>query len=213
MGFPNIDKRLIKVFMAGFNGLKMDPSPLADIFDDFDQGELAEVAQYIGRKEFTLDLRQREGSQVFIMPDFPRLDMPFPQIAVNLGKESSERYMGDETGESEPVKDSLGNLIGWDVIKGYYAQGNWNATIVAATKDETIWLSRCCQYFICQALMDLEKLGLMEIDITLADMQPAQDQLPMSVFSRAINISGKTVNTWKIRIPAMDYQTGSNTAL
>ena len=213
MGFPNVDKILVKLFMAGFTSLKVDPTPIADIFSDLEVGEIAEVAQYVASKDFTTDLRDRDTGKVYLMPNFPLIDMPFPQIAINLGKEDSDRFIGDETGHSLPVVDTNQNVIAWDIIKGYYAPGNWTISVVTTTKDEAIWLTRCCQYFICQAFLLLESKGLMEINLSISDMQLSQEQLPMTVFNRTINLSGKTANTWKVRVPAAaEYGTGVNIA-
>ena len=139
--------------------------------------------------------------------------MMFPQITVNLGEDNSDRYMGDSTGESIPVLDGDDNLIAHDIVKGYYGKSHWLINIIAATKDETIWLSRCCQYFICLGMLELAQKGMNEIDIAMADLRPDQQQLPMEVFNRAIKITGVTEKTWKVRVPVYDYTTGTNLAL
>ena len=203
---------LVKMFIAGFATIKADSTPLLDIFGDLDQGEIAEVAQYLGHKQFTSDIRKRDDGQVYILPDFPRLDMPFPQISVHVGEEGMDRYLGDTLGESVPVMDGE-NVVAWDMVKGYLAPGNWKVNVICATKDEAIWLTRCCQYFICQNLTAMEQQGLVEVLISVMDMQPAPGQQPIDVCCRAIQITGKVENTWKVRVPAFSFETGNNVAL
>ena len=124
-----------------------------------------------------------------------------------------DRYLGDISDDAEPVTDATGAVVAWDVIKGYFAPGNWKINIVCATKDEAIWLTRCCQYFICLDLMELERKGLIEASISVMDMQPSPGQAPMNVCCRAINLTGKVTNSWKVRILAESFALGINAAL
>ncbi|KAA0888763.1 hypothetical protein [Oryzomonas rubra] len=213
MGFPNIDKMLQKLFVQKVQEAQADPQTLIDdLFDDLDSAEQAEISQYLLRKEFTKDVRDR-GSKVFVTLSFIMTDVPFPQIGITLGQENTDRWIGDAIGESVAVTDTTGKTIAWDVVKGYYAKSSWNVTIAAATKDEVIWLSRLCQHSIMSSMDDLAGAGVAELDVAMADLQLQADQQPMTVFSRQLRITATTENTWKKRIPASYYATGNNTAL
>lgn len=214
MGFPNVDIFLVKALNDGFKSVQMDTEfPVNDLFDDLDVQDRSDIATYIVRKDFTTDLRKRGGDQVFLMPHFPLLDMPLPQIGISLGQEdTAEKFLGDVVGEATPYP-ATGEQTHWDIPKGYWASARYQINIVAATKDETIWLARFVQRFICEKLDDLDQIGVKEVDISLADLKIEQDQVPMTVFSRGVSISCKVANTWTKRVPAQYYQTGVNLAL
>ena len=214
MSFPNIDKFLVRKFQERVTEAKLDLGFLVeDTFGDMSQAERTEIGIYLARKEFTTDLRRREDNQVFIMPNYPLLDMPFPQIGVSLGQESpADRFMGDIVGESKPIMTN--NVqTGWAIPKGYIGSCLYRTDIVCATKDETIWLSRLVQRFIFEEQENLQEIGAMEIDVTVADTRPDQMQLPMTVFSRAVQINCKVENTWTVNIPLKTVEIGNNTAL
>lgn len=213
MGFPNVDKTLQKLFLAQFAATQADPAfTINDLFEDLDESERAEIGHYLLRKQFTSDVRDR-GSNVYVTLSFVQTDIPFPQICITLGKGNTDQWMGGAVGESVAVKDETGKTIAWDVTKGFYAKPAWDVTIAAATKDEVIWLSRLCQLFIMSNMDTLAASGVIEVDVTEADLQPQQEQQPMTIFARQLKISTTTENTWKKRIPASYYATGINTAL
>jgi hypothetical protein len=79
---------------------------------------------------------------------------------------------------------------------GYFSHGSWQIDIVASTKQEAIWLTRCCQYFICRAQMDLARLGVTEIGISLADVRIEQELQPSIAFARGLTMTARVANTW-----------------
>jgi hypothetical protein len=216
MGFPNVDLILRDLFLAQFAAAKLDPQTVvADLFEDRSAAEQAEIAAYLTARLFTGDVRDRGGNRrVFILPHFPAVDLPFPQIGIYSGEvDSNDRVLGDATGETEPVYDGE-TLIGWDETKGYWELSSWNIDVIAATKDETIWLSRLCQYFICQQLLDLHQQGIIEVGIALTDLRMDKGTLqPMQAFVRGVKVHCRVANTWKKRLPVGTYQTGNNLAL
>jgi hypothetical protein len=214
MGFPNVDKILVRMFGQEFEALKLDSDYIInDLFEDLDPDEREEITTYIQRKEFVTDIRRREDSAVYLLTTFSTLDLPFPQISVTLGQEDTDRYMGDQVGQSAPVLDGNGATIAWDITKGFYAKSNWNISVVTATKDEAIWLSRLCQLFIFKNMMELEEAGVAEVNLSISDMKLEQDQQPLTVISRGIRMSATTLNSWIKRVPVSFYQTGNNLAL
>jgi len=215
MGFPNVDIFLVKTIIDKFQALQTEPDfTINDLFEDLSQPERDEITEYIQRKTFTDDLREREDSQVFVFPNFPMLNMPLPQIGISLGQEeTSDKLFGDTVGDAVAVLDVNGATTHWDIPKAYIASAHYQADIVCATKDETIWLSRFVQRFICEELDALDLMGVKQVDIGLADMALKQDQQPMTVFNRAVRISCKVENTWLKRIPAHTYDNGINLAL
>jgi hypothetical protein len=214
MGFPNIDKILVAIFKAKFDALKAAPEfTINDLFEDLSAGERAEITAYIQKKQFHTDIRDRKDSAVFLMATFPMIELPMPQISITLGQEDTDRYMGDQTGISEPVLDTDGATIAWDIIKGFYSKANWTISIVTTTKDEAIWLTRLCQHTIFESMLDFEAAGITEVTISTADMRLEQDQQPLTIFNRTIRLTATVINSWKKRVPATTYKTGNNTAL
>jgi len=217
MGFPNVDTYLCRKFTDHFADTQNDPTEtIDDLFEDMDEPERMEVSEYLQSTRFTRDTRDREKGRrvVYIVPHFPMTDIPFPQIGISLGTETvSDKFIGDYTGESIPVKDCQGNVVAFDIPKGYYATASWNIDVLCPTKDETVWISRFCQLFVCRLLEDLDAMGVQEVAVSLADINIQSEQFPHAVFCRRITISGKTANTWKKRIPSHTYKTGINKAL
>lgn len=211
MGFPNIDKLLVKIFAAGFTSLQQDATPVSEIFEDLDDSEQNEIITYVRKKQISTDIRDHEGSQLYILPNFPLLAAPLPQIGVTLGSEQSDRSIGDWTGEATPVKDAGNNVIAWKAPKGCLANSTWNINIVAATKDEVAWLTRICQACIYDALDTLDAAGVLEAVINVADVKIEQEQIPMAVFARMITVTGRVAHTWSKLIPNTVYTTGNNT--
>jgi hypothetical protein len=214
MGFPNVDKYLVKLFFEKFAAAKTDGGfAINDTFDDLDAGEITEITAYINRKTFTGDLRKRDDGQVYILPHFPLLDMPLPQIGISLGQENTaDKFLNDLLGESKPYP-ATGTQTHWDIPKGYVASAIYRVDVVTATIDEAIWLARLVQRFICEAQDSLAGIGAYEIDITVADLKPEQEHLPQTVFNRAVQISCKVQNSWTKRVPIGDYATGTNVQL
>lgn len=214
MGFPNVDKILIRLFKAEFAAIKLDPAfIITDTFTDLDESEQNSILQYLVRKTFTDELRDRGDAKVYLTTSFPMLDMPLPQISITLGQEDTDRYMGDQVGTSTPVLDTDGNTIAWDVLKGFYARSNWSIAVVAATKDETIWLSRLCERIIFDNMNTLELEGVAEVSLTMADHRLDPQHQPMTASNRTIRMTALTMNSYRKRIPASVYATGNNTAL
>ena len=219
MGFPNVDMFLVKAFISGFQKLQSDPEfAINDLFEDLEQDDRAQIITYLNRLNVTKDLRDRDEKKkyLYIFPDFPLLGCPIPQIAISLGQEdTAEKFLGDAIGDNpEPIMKGA-TQIGWTIEKGYLAAASWNVDVVCATKEEAIWLSRCCQRFICEALNDLAGIGVIEVNITLADMRMEAQQLmqPGEMFNRTLRVTAKVCNTWKKLLPVSFYAEGINTAL
>lgn len=214
MGFPNVDKILVQLFKDSFAALKADPAFIInDTFEDLSIAEQDAILQYVTRKTFTDDMRDRSDSAVYLLTGFPMLEMPLPQISITLGQEDTDRYMGDQVGTSTPVTDAGGNVIAWDILKGFYARSSWNVAVVAATKDETIWMSRLCERIIFDNMRELETMGVAEVLLTMTDLQLDPSHQPMSVFNRTTRVNATTLNSYTKRIPASAYSTGLNTSL
>lgn len=217
MGFPNVDLLLVKIFLNGFSDAQTLGLAIPDVFEEMDNAEQSEIALYLSRIRATDDITERDSGQkyIYILPHFPLAGYPFPQIGISLGQENTEsKFLGDQTGESQPVADTNGNIVAWDVVKGYLASATWNVDIIGATKDETIWLSRLCQYFICQHLDYLTTAGVMEVGINLSDVRiDTQLAQPADFFTRTVSVSARVANTWKKRIGAYTYDTGINKSL
>lgn len=220
MGFPNVDIFLCKTFAEKFAAVQADPDyTIDDLFEDLTVLERAEIITYLQDKVFTRDLRDRHAGsdkhqRVYIVPNFPMLELPFPQIGVSLGSENTDgKFLGDCTGDAEAVTDDEGVTIAWDIPKGYYASANWNIDVLCATKDEAIWISRLCQLFICEALDELDAIGVVEVVVAAADIKLDPEHFPLHVFNRRVMVSGRAANTWKKRISAITYLSGDNLAL
>lgn len=207
MGFPNVDIFLVSKFQKRFKGLASSDGTfiINDLFDDLDREDIAAVSSYVRRKMFTTDLRDRADEQVYILPHFPLLDMPLPQIGVSLGNDTTAGgFLGDITEESAEVLNSTGERIGWDVQKGYLSSATYQIDIAAATKLETIWLSRFVQRFILEEQENLAQAGVLNIDISLQDMRVDQSAMPCMVFARQVNMKCTLANAWRKRLALFD---------
>lgn len=214
MGFPNVDIFLAAKFIERFSEAKADPAFIVpDLFDDLSVAEQAEIAEYIQRKNYTDDLRERTDSEVFIFPSYPMFTVPLPQIGISLGNENTaEKFFDDAVGDAAPYPDA-DNITHWDIPKGYWAQSEYQADIVCSTKDEVIWLSRFVQRFIMEELDTLDQIGVKEVAVSLQDTLIKTEHQPVTAFSRQLRISCKVANTWTKRIPVQFYQSGNNLAL
>jgi len=213
MGFPNADKAIQRLLVNRFSELQDDTAfTINDLFDDLEVDERQKIADYIARKSFISDIRERGDSYAYIMLSFPMIDMPMPQISVTVGNDEADRWLHDSTGiESIPVTDTNGDVVAWDITKGFYASSTINISVIATNKDEVIWLSRLCQRFIFESTEQLALQGIIELEVGMSDAQLNQDILPTPAMARQLRITCKTENTWKRRIPASVYATGINT--
>jgi hypothetical protein len=219
MGFPNVDLILKDLFLREFLAAQLNPQEIvSDLFEDRSNEEQMQIGTYLRSKSFVGSNRDRseDGKRVFILPHFPSAELPFPQIGISHGESpSTERFLGDIVGESEPVYASDDETItGWKQPFGYYEQANFNIDVISATKEETIWLSRFCQYFICQNIGEIGAKGILEVNISLADIRLEKGAMqPMEAFVRGVRISAKLENTWTKTLLNGVYATGNNTAL
>ena len=211
MGFPNVDIFLVGKLLEKFTAVKASPTfAVADLFEDLTSQDWTDITIYLGRKTFTKDLRDRPTSAVYIMPHFPLLDMPLPQIGISLGNEQTvEKFLDDTVGDATPYP-STGTQTHWDVPKGYWASANYTIDVAAATKDETIWLARFVQRFLCEEQDALDAIGAKEVTISQQDMRLNNDQMPVTVFNRQVTVSCKVANTWTKRLPVSTYTLGAN---
>ena len=214
MGFPNVDIFLTGKLIERFNEVKTDPSFIVpDLFDDLQQAEQDEISEYIQRKGFTDDLRERTDSEVFIFPSYPMFHIPLPQIGISLGNEdTAEKFFDDVVGDATPYP-ATGEQTHWDIPKGYWASANYQADIVCSTKDEVIWLSRFVQRFIMEELDTLDQIGVKNVMVSLQDTMTKTEAQPSTAFSRVVRIKCEVANTWTKRIPVSYYQSGNNTAI
>lgn len=214
MGFPNVDIFLSAKFIERFNEAKVNPTFIvSDLFDDLSVAEQAEIIEYIQRKNFTDDLRERTDSELFVFPSYPMFNVPLPQIGISLGSENTaEKFFDDVVGEATPYPET-GDQTHWAIPKGYWAQADYQADIVCTTKDEVIWLSRFLQRFIMEELDTLDQIGVKEVAVSLQDTMLKSEHQPITAFSRSVRISCKAANTWTKLIPVAYYQTGNNLSL
>jgi hypothetical protein len=220
MGFPNIDKFLVKRFLEEFALIQTDPQEVVDdIFEEMDPEERKEVCTYLVNTNFTRSLEDRPENQrsCYVIPHWPVAEVPFPQIGISLGEEAqADKFLGDYTGQSTPVvSKQTGETIAWKIPKGYLSMDSWMIDVVCGTKDEAIWLTNLCKYFILKALPDLSELGLMEAALGINDVKLDQNSMtqPITYFVRTIRLSGKKANTWSKKVPAQYYQEGVNLAV
>jgi hypothetical protein len=216
MGFPNVDLILRDLFLAEFAKAKSDPTAVvADLFEDRTAGQQSEIEQFLNSRIFTGDIRNRDtDKRVFILPHFPAADLPFPQIGIYSGDvESNDRSLGDYQGEPEATE--INGQTVWSQLFGYWEMSAWNIDVIAATKEETIWLARFCQYFVCQNFTELGAQGIVEIGISMADLRMEKGSLqPTQAFIRGIKIHAKVANTWSKRLEGSGtYATGDNLSL
>lgn len=218
MGFPDIDIWLVDKMKIWFDALKASPDfILNDTFSSLSDTRRANIKAYVVRKKYTTDLRDRDNStgQVFIFNHFPLSDTTLPQIAINLGSETpTEDFIGyDDGGGSTPVIQKINNVdtvVAYDSLKTYFFSTVLNIDVVAATKDESVWLSRLVQRFICDSFLDMSAVGVYEQNVSLADMKLMEEHQPLTAFNRRVTLTCSGKNTWTLRTAAATYKTGIN---
>lgn len=219
MAFLNLDLYLVDTYCAFFAAAQADPDfYIGDVFADRPEAERVEIAAYIAGLTVTSNLRDRDSERryLYVLPSFPLLDLPFPQIGVFMGpEETQEFFLGLATGAApKPVMNVQGATVAYDQTEGYYAGFNYRSDIVCNTREEVIWLSRLCQRAVVEKIIDLDSLGVTEPRISLNELQLDREQFPAMVEARALTLAGKVLQTWTKRTPAGGtYQTGINKAL
>lgn len=217
MGFLNVDI-ILKEKIIEFMGLLRDEEyyRVHDIFEGLSENTRDEIYKYINRLNVTDNVQTRREDENFLyVISSPILaDGPFPQIGVYVGNEAQdERGLGDDTGEDAIpiVEDDV--TVAWEATFGLWQRGKWIIDIIGTTRDETIWLSRICQYAIALNFKALDLLGLNEMDISLQDTLLDKQFQPGLVYSRRLIVGGKFAGTWKDRFEASTYETGVNLAI
>lgn len=210
MGFPNPDLKLVSIIVAGFAEVKVDPDfYIDDLFEDLEPEERLQIKTYIMAKNISKDLRKDIENPLFVAPEYPQKDIPFPQISITIPKETSEMPIANEVGDSIPVYVD-GVLTYWDLEKVYFTNFNLSVEVLCQTKKEAIWISRFCQLFVCRSLAVLDVAGIKSILINTGDLRVDKSVAPFNLFNRAVLLQGKLVNTWKERILVSEYATGIN---
>lgn len=214
MGFPNVDIFLASKLIERFNEAKTDPGFIvADLFDDLTTDEQTEVTQYIQRKRYTDDLRDRTDSELFIFPSYPMLHVPLPQIGISLGNENAtEMFFRDTVGDAQPYPDEA-TQTHWAIPKAYLANATYQIDVVCSTKDEVIWLSRFVQRFITEEKDALADIGVNEVSISLQDTMLKSEHQPSTALARTVSVSCTVTNSWTTLIPVQQYAAGNNTAV
>jgi hypothetical protein len=220
MGFLNVDI-ILKEKIIEFMGLLRNEEyyRVHEIFDGLSENKKDEIYKYINKLTVTDNVQiRREGENFLYVVSSPILaEGPFPQIGVYVGNESQdERGLGDDTGEDAiPIVED-GETVAWEAEYGLWQRGSWIIDIIGTTRDETIWLSRICQYAIVLNFKSLDLLGLIEMDIALQDTVLNQQFQPGLVYSRRLTVRGKFAGTWKDRFgvgTVGTYETGVNLAI
>ena len=206
--------------MSELTAIKADPEDtIEDVFEDpsWTAARRAEIVTYLNGLEITDDLQERDDDKtyLYILPHFPRLDASFPQIAISTGSEGTAgRGLGDATGCSTEVLDESEEVVAYKHEYGYFATGQWNVDIVCKNPIEAEYLSILCRHVILDNLDSFATMGVLEIDLSLADLALAPDVQPVDMFARRLTMSAKVAHTWyKQIVPLGEYKLGENTAL
>lgn len=219
MGLFSLDRWMLRTIRDRLLAARTDPARyVGDVFEEEPPEVQAEVRAWLGAQEFSTDAKAHEKDTVTIIPGWPLLDVPPPQVAVALLAESpSEWGLGEAAGDATPVY-AVGAgegdpPVAWDREHGYRAMTNVAAQITASSWDETHWLSSLCHWAVLDQIMDLAALGVSEVSVSLNDLRPDLEKLPSLLFARQLTLTAKVPRTYRKRIPAYTYQSGVNRAL
>jgi hypothetical protein len=218
MALFDLDLYFVDLFATFLNGLKdnLHGGVLDDVFAMRPDEERARIAQFLTCTTFTKDVRERgEGERVVvIIPSLPTTMIPFPQVAVYLGEETSAGWsMGERADDSARPVTREGETLAWDYTYGYFAGVTCRIDILAGSREEVLWLTRLCHRALLGQTLALDALGVKEPAISLSDLQIEQQQMPALVFGRRVTYAAKVLQTWIERKPVGCYETGVNKAL
>ena len=218
MAFNDVDLYLSDKLMETINELRGDDIyVLEDAFSGRPERELAALREYLGKLVLTddVDHRKKDGEHVlYVLLSFPLADLPAPQICITLPTEQANDFpLGAGVQDTEEATDGDGNVTGYVIRKGYFAQGQWNVDILAASKLEAIWLARMVQLTILRCLDDMDLNGVKNVSFNTVDLEIAQQQLPQLMFARRIQISGVVIQEWIEHQSNGIYAEGVNLAL
>ena len=220
MGYPSLKLYLSDLFMSSLAAVQDNPTDLIkEIFEEpsWDNSRRCEIVNYLNGLEITDNLQERDEDKnyLYILPHFPRLDASFPQIAISTGNEGTAgRGLGDATGCSTEVLNESEEIVAYKHEYGYFATGQWNVDIVCKNPIEAEYLSILCRHVILDNLDSFATMGVLEIDLSLADLALGPDVQPVDMFARRLTMSAKVAHTWYKQIaPLGEYKTGINTAL
>lgn len=218
MAIPDVDLYLVDIIIELLNGAKGDLAYLIDdVFSLRPDSERASLREYLGGMEITdnVELRDDRKRFLYVIPSHPLMDVPFPQIAVTVPNEQINDFPLGNAPDDTPreVRDSSGEIIGYDVSQSCFAAGQWHIEVVAGTKIETVWLSRLVQVAVLRNLDQMDQIGVKNITLGMMDLQLDPKQLPQLAYARRVQVNGLTVHEWTTRIKPSYYQTGVNLAV
>lgn len=218
MGFPNVDLYLIDRYAERFAAVKADLDRVVDdLFDDRTDEERQAAREYLTALPVATDLRDRPEGALLLIPGFPLAQLAAPQITVAVLSEAGNDWpLGEGVGNSEAVYGDEAHpdtVTAWDVPHGYWANCSYRTHILADTWWEAVWLSRLCQRAIVESVSAFSARGMAELTLTVNDMALDPQQYPTVTFARALTLSAKVPQQWKVRKPTGTYQTGINKAL
>lgn len=218
MGFPNLDLYLVDRYAERFQAAQADLDRVVDdLFEDRTEEEREEAREYLSALPVTKDLRDRAEGSLLLIPGFPLAQLALPQITVAVLSEAGNDWpLGEGVGESEPVygnEEDPEEVTAWDVPHGYWAHCSYRTHILAETWWEAVWLSRLCQRAIVESVTTFSARGLSEITLTVNDLTLDPQHYPNMAFGRALTLSAKVPQQWKIRKPTGTYLTGINKGL
>lgn len=218
MGFPNIDLWLVDRFAQKFQDAQGDLGILIDdTFSDFTADKRDEICQWLIGREVVTDLREPViGPSLTILPGFPLVDVPMPQISVVVASETGNDIpLGFGQGEAQAVydPDNPGTVTGWDVPMGYWATCSYQVQVLCGHWPEVVFLTRLCQRFILGMERTLSQKNVHLEALTVADLQLNPQQFPTLAFARGLTLTCKAWMGAIERLPVSFYQTGTNKAI
>lgn len=218
MGFPNIDLWLVNQFVTQFQSAPLDLAVMIDdTFPDLDGETRARVLHWLSERAIVTDVREsQEGKTLTILPGFPVVDVPFPQITVvTAGEVGNDIPLGFGEGEAAAVydDDDPETVVGWDRPKGYWSVNTYQIQVLCGHWWELVWLTRLCQRFILGMERVLSTQGVHIEAITVADLQLSREQFPTLAYARGISLTCRAFQKMTERLPASYYETGMNKAL
>ena len=214
MGFPSVKKFLVELIRSSLEEMQAEPERfIPEIFETpWTEADRTEIKGYLNGLNIATSIDEREEGKKFlyVIPHFARLDMPFPQIGITTGNEAtSDWVLGNDTGESEAIYDGE-DITGYKIGQGCWSNGQWNVDILCSNPNQTEYLSVLLEYIFMTKLADFGAIGLLEVGISIADMQPNDQFIPVDVMGRRITVTGKLCKSWFKQISASTYNTGEN---
>lgn len=218
----NFDIQLVEKIETYLNRAKNDSNFFVDdAFEDLSEERKAKVRAWLDDVLLISDLTDRRSGgnkELRLMFGFPRLEVAFPQVCLQLSSERAESYLlGDGEGEETEVYDieDPTKVVGYTSAYEQWVVGTYFLDIFSTTFWETYWISKLVERCVREALaVDFDNKDYGPHSIMVNDLSVDQNHTPEYIYARRITLTTQYAQGWRQKKDINGkYDTGENKAL